>query len=144
MAFLRRSRLDLYTQIIYDSEISEGWVRLSTCSDSSDIFNCHPCDGYQIQIICFILSIYLLIDMHYTVFCHVYVYSWAFIAFWNFQINHLIIISEIILLCSLQCIFTFNCLKCYRWDVWCLLNCHVFSLHGEERAACFACLPGVL
>ena len=25
-------------------------------------------------------------------------------------------------------------------DVWCLLNCHVISLDGEERAACFALL----
>ena len=54
-----------------------------------------------------------------------------------------ICISEIILLCSLQCIFTFNCLLCYREDVWYLLNCHVISLDGEERAGSFACLPGV-
>ena len=25
-------------------------------------------------------------------------------------------------------------------DVWCLLNCHVISLDGEERAGCFALL----
>ena len=76
MAFFRHFKLDRYILIIYDSKLFEGRVRLYTCSDSSDIPSCHPCDGYQFQInMLYTLNIISVnIDMYYTVFCHVYVY----------------------------------------------------------------------
>ena len=52
-----------------------------------------------------------------------------------------IYISEKILLCPYNAFLLLIAYYAREGNVWYLLNCHVISLDGEERAGCFDCLP---